>query len=368
MKIIYGSELFWPHIGGSEILSAQLLPALMKYRHDFMIITSHSGIQCSDITDFKGIPVHRFQFHLPLINRDLKGVLKTRKRLLHTIQTYKPDLIHLNGVGSDTFYHLMIISAVRLPLFITLHGMPMVRLRQENNLFHRAIHSARWVSAVSQSVLNETQDLIPEIVTHSSVIYNGLEMPDLQPTSLPFEKPILLCLGRLVRHKGFDLAINAFSEIQKQFPESQMIIAGEGPEKPALVKQVQSMHLNKTIRFTGQVEPDNVSELINSTTIIIMPSRREPFGLVAVQAGQMARPVIATRIDGLPEVIDHEQTGLLVEKQSVQAIVAAIKKLLTNPELTRTLGNNARKKAKNQFDLNFCASQYHERYIQLGQN
>jgi glycogen(starch) synthase len=120
------------------------------------------------------------------------------------------------------------------------------------------------------------------------------------------------------------------------------------------------------VEFTGWVSPDKVPELINTSTIVVMPSRwKEPFGLVALQAAQMARPIVATRIGGLPEVVLHQETGLLVDKENSRQLAEAITFLLEHPEVAEQMGRAARMRAKSVFDLERCVDAYDTLYKKL---
>ncbi len=202
--------------------------------------------------------------------------------------------------------------------------------------------AADWVTSCSVSALNQARLLVPEITSISSVIYNGAEVPKLIPEPLPNNPPQLLCLGRLVPYKGFDLAINAFNIIIKKFPHARMIIAGDGPERCNLEKQVSILGLTKLVEFVGWVAPNKVPALINAATAVVMPSRLEGLPGVAIQAGLMARPVVATSVGGLPEIVIHQQTGLIIEKDDINKLVESITYLLEYPEKAVQMGQAAR--------------------------
>src|SRR5206468_1041812 len=109
------------------------------------------------------------------------------------------------------------------------------------------------------------------------------------------------CLGRLIPAKGFDLAITAFSLLVERFPNARLVIAGDGPARSTLEAQVASLKIRNTVEFTGWIAPDQVPDLINTATMVLMPSRREGLPLVGIEAALMRRPLIATRVGGLPE-------------------------------------------------------------------
>jgi glycogen(starch) synthase len=182
------------------------------------------------------------------------------------------------------------------------------------------------------------------------VIYNGLEMPELAPQPLAFDKPRLVCLGRVVEDKGFDLALRALPAIARNYPDLRLVVAGDGPARPALEGLAAELGIGDVVDFAGWISPEKVPELMNSATIVLLPSRwREAFGLVALQAAQMERPVVATEVGGLPEVVVDQETGLIVAKEDSEALAEAVLSLLRNPSRAVEMGQEGRVRAQQVF-------------------
>lgn len=367
MRVLYCIELFWPHIGGAEVLATKFVPAMQERGCQFAVATSHSGVDLPDKALYKGIPVYRFPFHIALVNRNLNELMAVRQRVARLRQTFKPDLVHINSISPDVFFHLHTAAAHPAPTLVTIHGLPMIRISGLNNLLGRTLSSANWVVAVSNAILTDLRRIAPGITSRSSVIHNGLDMPTIEPKPLSFDPPRLLCLGRLVAHKGFDLALIAFASLVDRFPGARLVIAGNGSAKGDLEQQAAKLGLVGAVKFTGWIAPEKVPELINTATIVIMPSRREPFGLVALQAAQMARPIVATRVGGLPEVVAHQQTGLLVEEGDSATLAEAIAFLLQHPEVATQMGQAARSRAQQMFGLERLVEAYDALYQRLAQ-
>jgi glycogen(starch) synthase len=217
-------------------------------------------------------------------------------------------------------------------------------------------------------VIEEAQRQVPEIVPRSSAIINGLAVPDLAPAPLPFDPPTLLCLGRLARQKGFDLALLALRSLVARVPGIRMVVAGDGPLRADLERLAAGLELGSAVRFTGWVEPQEVPALLNTATIVVMPSWNEGLPLVAIQAAQMGRPIVATRVSGNPEVVDDGNTGLLIEPGDPGALADAIVSLLGDPAAAERMGAAARRRALELFTLDRCADEYFALYRQLVQH
>jgi glycogen(starch) synthase len=186
------------------------------------------------------------------------------------------------------------------------------------------------------------------------------------PEPLPFQPPRLLCLGRLVRQKGFDLALAAFASIIERFSEVRIVIAGDGPERSQLERQIAEWHLEGKVELLGWVAPDNVPALLNTATMVLMPSRWEGLPSVALQTAMMARPIVATPVGGLSEVIVHQQTGLLVPPEDHAELASAIAFLLEHPAAAVQMGQNARERVQEVFGWQRCVDAYDALYRQLG--
>jgi glycogen(starch) synthase len=280
---------------------------------------------------------------------------------------FRPDLVHINLSSSEPglFFQLHTSSTHQAPTLVTVHSSHTFCI-ERNSLLVRTLNSARWVTTVSQAMLADIHRLAPQTASYSSVVYNGLAMPPDKPTPLSFEAPRLVCLGRMVTEKGFDIALDAFAAILARFPKARLILAGDGPEKPHLEQQAADLGVGEYVEFVGWIDPRDVPGLINDSTLIVVPSRwREPFGLVAVQAGQMARPVVAARVGGLPEVVVHHQTGLLFEKENSNELAELAIYLLHNPKTAVQMGLAARKRARSEFSLERFANAYDAVYHQL---
>jgi glycogen(starch) synthase len=234
-----------------------------------------------------------------------------------------------------------------------------------DTLLGQMLSMADWVTAVSAVTLSGIQAFMPEIRERSSVIYNGLDTPDLLPEPLPFDAPRILCVGRLLHQKGFDLAITAFASLIDRFPRARLTIVGDGPNRSDLEQQATALGLGEAVEFKGRISPEHVPELMNTATVVVMPSRSEGFPMVALEAAQMARPIVATPVGGLPESVVHQQTGLLVEPEDSLALAEAIAFLLSHPDIARQMGQAGRSRALDIFSMERFVDAYDALYRKL---
>lgn len=366
------------------MFAAKLLPALQERGYEFIVVTQQSSPDLPEEGQFKGIPVYRLPFYTPLVGGNIAPLVAIRQQVAKLKRGFAPDLIHTNNLGGSILFHLDTTKSYPAPWLLTLHGIIYKLLVERDSrlfstphqgkyehvikgetVFHKALRTANWITCVSETLLAETRRFEPEITSCSSVIYNGLEESSLHPTPLPFNPPWLLCLGRLAPYKGFDLALTALVSILERFPHIRLTIAGDGPSRSDLERLTVELGLTHAVDFVGWIAPDQVPALINNATVVVMPSWGEGLPLVALEAALMARPVVATRVAGLSEVVKHQQTGLLTEEYDSGGLAQAIASLLEHPDRATRMGQAARSRVKNVFSFERCVAAYDALYQQL---
>lgn len=350
MRLLVWSGFYWPYVGGAEVNGVKLFSALRHRGYEVAVVTSHSELDLPDYDTFEGVPIHRIPFLSSIQNRDPAAFLAAQQRAAKLKSSFAPDVIHVNLTDPSGLFHLLTTAAYPAP-FVTVAHSPFKPAGVDDTLRVRMLKEANWVVAVSKAVLEDVAALAPEISDRSSVIYNGMEAPALAPTPRPLDPPRLLCLGRVIGAKGFDVALAALAGLSPRFPEARLTIAGDGPALPDLEAQARDLGVADAVDFLGSVSPNRVPELMNSATLVVVPSRREGFGLVAVEAAMMARPVVASRVGGLAEIVADGETGLLVSKDDPAALGDAIASLLENTEMADGMGEAARRRVQERFSF-----------------
>jgi glycogen(starch) synthase len=364
MRLLYWTEYLWPYIGGIQVMASQTLPALQRRGYEIAAVTCHGAVDLPDDERAGGISVHRFPILQGLAGHDIAGLAAIAGRIADLKRRFKPDLVHLNFTGPSMWLYFETVHVHPAPLVVALRGLPEGDSGPDTLLGHAA-DAAAWVVAVSRAVLHRARVHLPQILQKSSVIYNAFRAPALRPARLPFAPAHLMCLGRLVEEKRFCLAVEAMQHVLAEFPDTRLTIAGDGPERSNLERLVAQLGLAAATRFLGWVSPDAVPALLNETTLLIMPSRSEGLPGVAIQAAQMGRPVVATRVGGSPEVVVDGETGLIVERENAAALGAAICSLLASPERANRMAGAAYARARHVFDWKRHVDAYDALYRQL---
>jgi glycogen(starch) synthase len=365
MRVLLWAESFWPYVGGIEVLSVPFIRSMRDRGYTFAVVTSHGSLDLPDEDRYEGTSVYRFPFLRVLAERDMDGIATAREGVANLKEAFAPDLVHVHFAGPSILFHMRTQEVHPAALLVSV-CMALPDSGGQDTLVGRALRSADWVTAMSAVMLDRARMLVPEIMSRSSVIYNALPEPAVAPAPLPMAPPVVLCLGRIVREKGFDLAVEAFAAVASRFPRARLVVAGDGPERPALERQARELGIGDAVRFAGWVPPEAVPALINAATLVVMPSRwEEAFGIVALQAAQMGRPVVAASVGGLPEVVLHAKTGLVVAKEDSAALAEAIIFLLEHPDEAAGLGQAARRRAMDLFSMEGYIDQHDALYRKL---
>jgi glycosyltransferase involved in cell wall biosynthesis len=367
MRILFWAELFWPYVGGVEVLSADLLRELRKRGHEFQVVTSHDNLDLSDVDQWEGIPIQRFRFREPVQQRDPAGIMRVRQQVGRLKETFTPDIVHLNYSGPSAFYHLATAGMRPCPWIAAIHRLLPENAAASDTLTTRVLNGADWITSVSHEVQATVLRLVPDLESHCSVVYNGLTPPvGTAPPSQAADPPQLLCVCRLLRWKGIDVALNALSMLLPRFPSLRLIVAGDGPARAELEEQAGLLGVKHAVSLVGMVSPTDVPALMSRATIVLVPSRdEEGFGLVALEAAFAERPVIASQVGGLPEVVLNGETGLIVPPDDAPALASAIASLLQDRSRAAALGSAARTRALTHFSVSRMADQYEGLYERL---
>ena len=276
--------------------------------------------------------------HLNFIN-DLKKFISGKNiALIHTNTHFISDILVYRSAAD-----------LGLPIICHLRSMPRRYLTIPEQKLARYKYS-RFI-AISNAVLKEwVKAGIPE---HKiKLIYNGL--PQIKNISnykymkyfFKDDSTIyLLYVGRLKKHKGINILIKALAMLESK--KWRLSIVGDGPEMKNLKRLSKKMGLEKEITFYGFQE--SVGKFYQSHDILIIPSLKEEFVLVIIEAMQYGTAVIGSNKGGVPEIIENGKDGILFESQNVKSLSTAIKYLINNPDKRIQIGLNGREKVNKMF-------------------
>jgi glycosyltransferase involved in cell wall biosynthesis len=267
--------------------------------------------------------------------RDLSPALSIR--LSELLRSGDYQLVHSHLVHADWHAALATAAAPGVPLVSTKHNDNPFRRRYSFRIVERAAaNRCAAIITISESLREFTLRYTRPRTEVVTVLY-GLQAPSRTPVrSSESDSPTLLAVARLVRQKGLDVLIRAMKPIGDAVPDVRLLIAGEGPERPALERLARTLGLRDRVTLLGH--RDDVEQLMRRGWLLVHPARWEGFGLVLLEAMKIRLPVVATAVSAIPEIVVDGTTGRLVPPDDPTALADAVIGALRDEKFRRDAG------------------------------
>lgn len=271
----------------------------------------------------------------------------------------QPDVVHAHWWFPSGLVGTWLSKLSHTPLVTTLHGTD-VRIARSVAMsrpaFRHVLQHSRATTAVSRWLAHEAQSLVsvpPPVVAPMPVA------TDLFSPGGMRKENALLFVGRITKQKGLDLLLETLAKLPASI---SLDVVGNGVERAALETLAEKLGLASRVRWHGTQLQEALVNFYRSATALVVPSADEGLGLVAVEAMLCDTPVVAFESGGLPDVVQHERTGLLVSERSPDALAAAITQLLAREDRGRALGEAGRMHSLATFAPESVARRYIDVY------
>jgi glycosyltransferase involved in cell wall biosynthesis len=351
VKILLWTTLYFPNIGGLEKMAHSLAVALQEREHEVVVVCNGEKKETFTIDS---IPVFTFPFISALFSYRLPLIREILDSISELFSAFSFDVVNIHGwFECFCFYQNRVLAKQTIPVCLTIHGFLEQEHYQTENC-QKIWHRAEAVNTVSEALL------LPQPHPFTQTIYNGLPLSKV-PLQ-PLAQNRLLLVGRLTEEKCYNIAFEALRLLLPQYPDLQMTLLGDGPDYEKLWNYKQSHNL--PIEMPGFVSPSQVENYIDQSTMLLVPSSYESFSLAALEGALRGRPVVASRVLGLKEVIEEQKTGLLVEPHQPEALKNAIASLLSNPAKREEMGKAAFERARRLFTIDVAVTHYLRMYEQ----
>jgi len=378
LKIALLPSAYYPSLGGVEELSRQLAIDLRRKGHEVIVITNRWPRDLPEFERRDGIDIHRLPMRSP--GAGLKSEISYRltRRSIKTnvariVRDFSADVVHVQCVSPSASYAIAAARTCNVPLVVTLQGeltMDATGLYQRSvwaqKLFRRTLNAASMVTACSRQTLDEAEQFLGHPwKSEAIVIHNGVHAQELS-SAKPYKHtgPYILAIGRHVPQKGFDVLLNAYALGRKQMDLPDLIIAGDGPESEKLSSLSDALCLSKYVHFVGRADRPLAASFFKGCEFFVLPSRHEPFGIVNLEAMAAGKAIIATKVGGVPEIVENDVNGLLVPPKNAMELSMAIQKLWTDRELAIRLGERGQRRSADS-DWSHVAAKYVHVYQQV---
>lgn len=319
MRILLFSNSYPPALGGLQTVAHQLATGLAGRGHAVRVLANRYPLSLPARERMDGIPVQRDLFLVPSADElrrfrpDLFLVygffyLVALLQLTALMRSFRPDVVNIHYPLRQTPFVLWLKRRYRFRLVVSLHGgevLPFAMQGTDQERLRELLRQADAVTACSRWLMEQTEVWEPQVRGKGVVIHNGIAPERFDGGGRYLHpRPYLFAYGRFTFHKGFDLLLEAFAETIKQYPEVDLVLAGEGDEQKALLAQARALGCDDRVHFWGRATPGEVVQLLNGCRFVVVPSRWEPFGIVALEALAAGKPVLATRVGGMTEFLN----------------------------------------------------------------
>lgn len=347
MKIAIITHMFPPdNVGGIEVASRDIANLLAQKGNDVHVVTA--GKRNLIEKPSQKVTVYR----LPNSRLTFIDTLFFWLKAFFVLKQIKPDMVHCQsipmGVPGFLFKRLY-----KKPYIVWCHGFDVYNPWKFKKTISRIVlNSADAVIALTNHMKGMLQKSCSKNI---SIIPNSLNVEKFRLASkgvnqerLRIEKEdgIVLFVGTLNPVKGVKYLIEAFKEINLNVPKTRLLLVGDGPERRNLEDIVNDNGLQEKINFIGRVGNDDVPKYMSIADVFVLPSLSESFGMVNLEAMACGLPIVATRVDGVPEVVKDGENGFLVEPGNPGQIAAKVIFLLKNDEAREKMGRVNKEKAK----------------------
>lgn len=276
--------------------------------------------------------------------------------------------VHVHFANRAT-HTALFLKKLGFTFSFTAHAQDFMVDLGNNDLLREMIHEAEFVVAVSDFSRNLLAGICPADEDKLVRIYNGIELHDF-PSAHPEQAGALrlISIGRLIEFKGFQHLIAAVGILKRQGIEVSARLIGEGPLRGALEKLIEQLGLKESIQLLGVRSQEQIKAELAAAHVFVLPSIVDRKGAsdilptVITEAMACRLPVVSTRVAGIPEMVQEEKTGLLVEPGDEEGLAAALARMAAEPDSRMRLGQAGRQHAESLFALDKTATQLGHRF------
>jgi glycosyltransferase involved in cell wall biosynthesis len=271
--------------------------------------------------------------------------------LVKTMRRERFDVLHANKFGSN-LWGTLFGRLLRVPVVIaheqtwSYEGQPVRRLLDRG--IGALAHAFVAVSSRDAERMNTVEKVPREkivLIPNAWVPRPGAKVGDLRAElGIPADAPVVATVAVMRPQKRLEVLLEAFAAVRAQEPAARLVIAGDGPERPALEAVAQRLALGDAVTFLGRRQ--DVETIWRGTDVAAMSSDFEGTPLAVLEAMALGVPWVATEVGGLPDIVEHGRTGLLVPKGDAAALAAGLLELLRDPARRAQLGESARERAQ----------------------
>lgn len=362
----------YPSLGGSGVIATELGKLLAEKGHEVHFITQSMPFRLGKF--HRNIFYHEVEVNDYSVFRFPPYDLSLASKQAQVTKMQDLDIIHVHYAVPHAISAILAKQMVgdRLKVVTTLHGTDITVLAQDetlSDLIRFGINQSDAVTSVSNDLIRETKQLL-QIEKPIDLVYNFVDKRVYYPRdcsnlridfALPEER-ILMHISNFRPVKRVVDVVDIFNKVSGIIP-SRLLLVGEGPELPKVQCKVRALGLEDRVQFLGK--QDEVAQLISLADVMLLPSEKESFGLVALEAMACGVPTVASDAGGIPELITHGETGFLAKIGDTEAMADYVIRLISDPEVYRQFSDACIVRATQTFCSDLITKQYEDIYYRV---
>lgn len=289
--------------------------------------------------------------------------------------TWTPDVVHAHD-WLVTHPAIALSEHAGAPLVATIHATEAGRHSGWlSHSLNQQVHSVEWwlanradaLIACSTAMRAELAHLFELAEDDVAVIHNGIDprgwrasrrrVADARAHYVPDGQPLLLFFGRLEHEKGAQDLLAALPRIRKAYPGTRLVVAGEGRHLPELIEQARKLRIRRAVDFVGHLADRALVAAIGAASVVVLPSRYEPFGIAALESAAAGAPLVASTAGGLGEVVLDGITGSAFPPGDIAGLTDSVLRVLDEPTTAAKRARAARSRIGAQFDWRTIAEE-----------
>lgn len=360
----------YPTLGGSGAVAAELGKALAKRGHQVHFIVTDVPFRLGEF--YENIYIHQSETASYPVLRTPPYDFALAALMAEIAVDYELDVLHVHYAlpfAVCAYLAKNMVAPRKLPVVTTLHGTDVTVLAQDRSMYsviRLGIEQSDAVTAVSQSLIEQTQSMF-QIDREISCVYNFVDPDvfhpvrcgDMRERVAPNGERVLLHISNFRKVKRIPDVLRVFARVCERVP-AVLLLAGEGPEWAEARELAKSLGVMDRVHFLGR--QDEVASLFSLADVFLLPSEKESFGLVALEAMASGVPVVGTTAGGIPELVKHGETGYLADVGDVERMAELTLSILCDSEQRQRMSIASRARAVSHFDVASKVAEYERIY------
>ena len=364
-------------VGGSGIIATELGKQLAVRGHRVHILSTDTPVRLGDYVP--GLAFHRVETPNYPLFREPQYVLSLANKIVDVARGERLDVVHAHYAiphAAAAYFARQILTSRRFPVapavITTLHGTDITLLgsdRSYSEIVAFGIEQSDGVTAVSASLKADTYRelgvsadirVIPNFIDTEA--NQRIEASAIRRRLAPGGEKLVIHVSNFRPVKRVNAVIDVFARVRRMVP-CRLLMVGDGPDLNEATRLAETLKLGDAVQFLG--EQDRVVPLLSASDVFLLPSVQESFGLAALEAMTCEVPVVASKVGGLPEVIDHGVTGMLHAPDDFDGMAQSVAHLLLDDRRRRQFGAAARKVARDRYSDTAIVPMYEAYYEEV---